>query len=66
MAILNFSKSPEHFQMVGKVIVQGELFLFCVTKNEVDPWRLFWISVKALKKSPAHLLIVGNVIIKFE
>ena len=33
-------------------------------KNEADLWWPFCISVKPRKMSPAHLHIMGNVIVK--
>ena len=58
-------KSHAHFQMVGNVIVQCELLLISI-------FHFFSLSMVAilnfsetLKKSLAHLHIVGNVIVKF-
>ena len=52
-------KSPAHFQMVSYVIVKCELFQ--TAKNSFMAAIL--IFSKTLKKLPAHLHIVGNVIV---
>ena len=58
--------------MVGKVIVQCELLLILIFQF-LRPQKIWSLSMaailnfsKTLKKSLAHLHIVGNVIVKFE
>ena len=58
--------------MVGNVIVQCELVLIsifqflCPQENISLSMAAILNSSKTLKKSLAHLHIVGNVIVKFE